>query len=80
MNVTGGRYDQNVTRLVDDYPDFSIRGGFEGVGYQAQKRLGGLQRGKAICAMSLDELAVLMDRARDDGDDRIPRGDERMPG
>jgi hypothetical protein len=62
--VTGGRYGQNVGKIIDDYPDFSIRGGFEGVGYQAQKRVMALPRGKSITAMSLDELAEMMDAAR----------------
>lgn len=61
---TGGTYDLNVGRLIDDYPDFYIRGGFEGVGYQAQKRSAALPRGKAIVAMSLDELAAKMDAIR----------------
>jgi hypothetical protein len=63
-SVTGGRYDMNVTRLIDDYPDFAIRGGFEGVGYQAQQRRMSLPRGKAIVAMTLDELADKMDELR----------------
>jgi len=37
-------YDRNTTRLIDDYPDFSIRAGFEGFGHPAQKRRMALHR------------------------------------
>jgi hypothetical protein len=71
-SVTGGRYDTNVTRLINDYPDFAIRGGFEGVGYQAQQRRMALPRGSAIAALTLDELAGQMDEIRAAA--RRPRG------
>jgi hypothetical protein len=64
ITPTGGKYDMNVSRLMDDYPDFAIRGGSGGFGYSAQKRRMGLPRGQEITASSLDELAAKMDQAR----------------
>ena len=73
MSVTGGRYGDDLDALINDYPDFSIRVGFEGVGWQAQKRLAAMPRGKAHIAMTLDELAEVMDLVRSDDDGDQPR-------
>jgi hypothetical protein len=74
--ATGGTYDLNVTRIISDYPDFLIRGGFEGFGYSARRRANGTGRpgGRELTGMSLDELAAKMDDAR-----TTPGQDPRNP-
>jgi hypothetical protein len=70
--VTGGRYDLAIGRLIDDYPDFYVTGGRSGFGWEAQRRVAGVPRGKALAASSLDELAELMDAARASGPAEAP--------
>ena len=65
MNVTGGRYDMNVTALMADYTDFIIRGREGGFGWTAQTRgKEGRPIGPLLEGSSLDELADKMDACR----------------
>ena len=57
-------YDLNVGRWMADHPDCCLRAGFEGFGYEAQKRdLNGRPVGERYSALTLDELAVLLANA-----------------
>lgn len=65
MNVSGGRYDQNVTRLMADYSDFIIRGCESGFGWEAWTRgAGNRPLPPRLEASSCDELADKMDACR----------------
>jgi hypothetical protein len=52
-------YDLNVGRWKADHPDYCLRAGFEGFGFEAQKRdLNGRPIGERYVALTLDELAA----------------------
>jgi hypothetical protein len=57
-------YDLNVGCWMADHPDYCLRAGFEGFGYEAQKRdLNGRPVGERYSALTLDELAVMLAKA-----------------
>jgi hypothetical protein len=59
-----GEYDVNVGRFLADHPDYCLRAGFEGFGYEAQKRdRYGHPVGERYTALTLDELAATLARA-----------------
>lgn len=54
-------YDLNVGRFLADHPDYCLRAGFEGFGYEAQKRdPNGRPAGERYTALTLDELAAML--------------------
>jgi hypothetical protein len=54
-------YDLNVGRFLADHPDYCLRAGFEGFGYEAQKRdRHGHPAGQRYSALTLDELAAML--------------------
>jgi hypothetical protein len=54
-------YDLNVGRWMADHPDYCLRAGFEGFGFEAQKRdPNGRPVGERCAALTLDELAVML--------------------
>jgi hypothetical protein len=57
-------YDLNVGRFMADHPDYCLRAGFEGSGFEAQKRdRHGRPVGERYTALTLDELAATLARA-----------------
>jgi hypothetical protein len=57
-------YDLNVGRFLADHPDYCLRAGSEGSGFEAQKRdRHGHPVGQRYTALTLDELAALLARA-----------------
>jgi hypothetical protein len=60
-------YDLNVGRFKADHPDYCLRAGFEGFGFEAQKRdPNGRPVGERYTALTLDELAVMLAREHAD--------------
>jgi hypothetical protein len=57
-------YGTDTARVIDDYPDFGIFGFPLGVCGARPKREDGTVYGDLMTAMSLDELADLMDACR----------------
>ena len=56
-------YDLNVGRFIADHPDYCLRAGSEGFGFEAQKRdLYGRPVGQRYSALTLEELAVRLAR------------------
>jgi hypothetical protein len=56
-------YDFNVGRFIADHPDYCLRAGSEGSGFEAQKRdRNGRPVGERYAALTLDELAVMLAR------------------
>jgi hypothetical protein len=54
-------YDLNVGRWKADHPDYCLRAGFEGFGFEAQKRdPNGRPVGERYSALTLDELAATL--------------------
>jgi hypothetical protein len=54
-------YDLDVGRFKTDHPDYCLRAGFEGFGFEAQKRdPNGRPVGERYVALTLDELAVML--------------------
>jgi hypothetical protein len=54
-------YDLNVGRFMADHPDYCLRAGFEGSGFEAQKRdRYGHPVGERYSALTLDELAATL--------------------
>lgn len=56
-------YDLNVGRWIEDHPDYILRAGFEGFGYEAQHR----ETRERVSALTLDELAAKLDGAGEVG-------------
>jgi len=57
-------YDLNVGRWIADHPDYCLRAGFEGLGFEAKKRgANGRPAGERYTALTLDELAVMLANA-----------------
>ena len=57
-------YDLNVGRWIADHPYYFLRAGFEGFGFEAQKRdANGRPVGERYSALTLDELAVMLAKA-----------------
>ena len=66
----GGRFGLNVGEWMRAYPDYILQGGFEGFGYVCWRRNKlGRPSGQGISALSLDELADVIDLARGAGAD-----------
>jgi hypothetical protein len=54
-------YDLNVGRWIADHPDYCLRAGVEGFGFEAQKRdRNGRPAGERHSALTLDELAAIL--------------------
>lgn len=58
----GPRFGLNVGAFERDYPDVVLTCGFEGVGFAARQRKPGVP--VIAMAMTLDELATMIDSAR----------------
>jgi hypothetical protein len=57
-------YDLNVGRFIEDHPDYIVRIGFDGLGYEAQHRdERGHGAGERYAALTLDELAAMLAKA-----------------
>jgi hypothetical protein len=57
-------YDLNVGRFLADHPDYCLRAGFEGFGFEAQRRdEHGHCVGERYSALTLDELAAMLAKA-----------------
>jgi hypothetical protein len=57
-------YDLNVGRFLADHPDYCLRAGSEGFGFEAQKRdRYGRPVGERYSALTLDELAATLAKA-----------------
>jgi hypothetical protein len=64
-DVYGGRFGLNVGEWMRAYPEYILQGGFEGFGYVCWRRNElGRSSGPSISALSLDELADVIDLAR----------------
>ncbi len=60
--VTGLEYGLNVGKWIKDHPEYHLQGGFEGLGFTAKRRNEqGQAVGSPVTAMTLDELAALVD-------------------
>jgi hypothetical protein len=60
--VTGLEYGLNVGKWIKDHPEYLLQGGFEGLGFTARRRNEqGRAVGSLITALTLDELAALVD-------------------
>jgi hypothetical protein len=60
-------YDLNVWRFKADHPDYCLRAGFEGFGFEAQKRdPNGRPVGERYTALTLDELAIMLEKGHAD--------------
>jgi hypothetical protein len=60
-------YDLNVRRFKADHPDYCLRAGFEGFGFEAQKRdPNGRPVGERYTALTLDELAIMLAKGQTD--------------
>ena len=60
--VTGLEYGLNVSKWIKDHPEYLLQGGFEGLGFTARHRNEqGRAVGSPVTAMTLDELATLVD-------------------
>jgi hypothetical protein len=60
-------YDLNVGRWKADHPDYCLRAGFEGFGFEAQKRdPNGRPVGDRHTALTLDELAIMLEKEHAD--------------
>lgn len=53
----------NVGMFEDAFPDWRLSAAFEGLGFAARKVANGRRAGPAVTALTLDELAVLLDEA-----------------
>lgn len=53
----------NVGRFEDAFPDWRLSAAFEGLGFAARRLVNGRRAGPAVTALTLDELAVLLDKA-----------------
>jgi hypothetical protein len=61
--VTGSEYGLDVGKWIKDHPDYVLKSGFEGMGFTARRRNEqGRPVGGPIAALTLDELAALVDR------------------
>ena len=57
-------YDLNVGRFKADHPDYCLRAGSEGFGFEAQKRdRDGRRVGERYVALTLDKLAAILAKA-----------------
>jgi hypothetical protein len=60
--VTGLEYGLNVGKWIKDHPEYLLQSGFEGLGFTAKRRNEqGHAVGSPVTAMTLDELAALVD-------------------
>lgn len=60
--ATGLEYGLNVGKWIKDYPDYALQAGFNAVGFSARRRNEhGRPGGAPIAALTLDELAALID-------------------
>ena len=53
-----GGWGLNIGEFIKAYPDWLIRGGFDGFGHTAQRKVAGRPTGPVLSALSLDELAA----------------------
>lgn len=60
--ATGSEYGLNVSKWIKDHPEHRLQRGFEGLGFTATRRNEqGEIIGKPVTAMTLDELAALVE-------------------
>jgi hypothetical protein len=67
--VTGLVYGVNVSKWIKDHPEYLLQSGFEGLGFTARRRNElGRAADRPVTALTLDELAVLVDVRRENRD------------
>ena len=54
----GSGWGLRIGDFIKAYPDWLIRGGFDGFGHTAQRKVTGRPAGPVLTALSLDELAA----------------------
>ena len=61
--VTGSEYGLDVGKWIKNHPEYLLQSGFEGLGFTARRRNEqGRAVGRPVAALTLDELAALVDR------------------
>ena len=67
--VTGSEYGLDVGKWIKNHPEYLLQSGFEGLGVTAKRRNElGRAVGRPVTALTLDELAVLVDVRRENRD------------